>query len=142
MSSGRESAKGSLPGCNCDYCESAGAGGTSRMDTGQHSHSLGATVAQNPVCTDGSEYTTNERGGRQHRIDDAFELIDPTAIMALAAVLKRGRDTYGRDNWRRILAEEHAGRAIRHLYLWLSGDVSEDHLTNAFARAMMARALG
>ena len=81
-----------------------------------------------------------ENGARQTNVPYQMELIDPYAILTLGAVLKKGADKYGVDNWRGIPSDEHLGRAIQHLYLHKYGDISEPHLANAFTRCMMALA--
>jgi hypothetical protein len=83
---------------------------------------------------------TNERGGQQSKSEYAFHMIDPEAIMDLAATLQYGASRYARDNWRKIPAEEHINHMMIHWYAWLSGDKSDNHLGHMFCRAMMAYA--
>jgi hypothetical protein len=84
---------------------------------------------------------TNDRGGKQSASPYRFDLIDAKAIFELAAVLKRGADKYGVDNWRAIPTESHLNHMIQHAYAYLAGDTSDDHLAHALCRAMMALAM-
>jgi len=79
----------------------------------------------------------NAQGGKQSKTEYAFDLIYPDAILALAEVLKKGADKYGKDNWKNITAAENFNHMIVHYYAWLKGDRSDDHLAHMFTRAMM-----
>lgn len=83
------------------------------------------------------------RTGKQSDIKARFDLIDPGAIAALARVLHEGAKVYGEgdDNWRRIPVNDHLNHAVAHVYKYLEGDTSEDHLPHAFCRLMFAVAL-
>lgn len=93
----------------------------------------------NTVCVN-NDVETNERGGRQSRLSARYDLIDPHALHALAAVLHRGAQVYGEANWRLIEVNSHLNHAIAHIYGYLAGGAQED-LAHAFARLMMAVAL-
>lgn len=41
-------------------------------------------------------------------------------------------------NYKKIPAEEHVNHAIQHLYAYLAGDISDDHLAHAILRTMFA----
>ena len=84
-----------------------------------------------------TEIVTNERGGKQSKVEYGFHLIDKAAILKLAEVLQYGASRYARDNWRKIPSEEHFNHMQIHYYAWLSGDTSDDHLGHFFCRAMM-----
>jgi hypothetical protein len=60
------------------------------------------------------------------------------AFLAVAEVLDGGARKYGPDNWRRIDVREHLNHCITHLFAYLAGDGSDDHLEHAACRAMMA----
>lgn len=61
-----------------------------------------------------------------------FDLITPVGLRRLAETYREGADKYGANNWKRGLpASDTLNHAIRHVYLWLSGDTSEDHLAHA-----------
>lgn len=92
-------------------------------------------IIDNANC---EEKVTNEKGGKQSKLENAFHLIDPKAIFELAHVLYVGEKTYGRDNWKFISREEHLNHAISHIYAHLYGDTGSNHLAHAFTRLMMA----
>ena len=64
--------------------------------------------------------------------------IDDQALFSLAAVLQAGAIRYGSQGWRVVPLYEHINHAIAHLLRFSNGDETEDHLTHAFARCMMA----
>lgn len=84
---------------------------------------------------------TNEHGGKQSLLPYRFDLMDPHALFALAKVLHMGAEKYGEDNWRNITVREHLNHLLAHVFAYMAGDESDDHLEHAFCRAMMAVAL-
>lgn len=82
--------------------------------------------------------TVNALGGKQSDTGTRFDLMPPKAIHEVAKVLKRGAEKYGENNWHAIPTREHLEHLIRHAYLWLDGDTSEDHLANVACRGLMA----
>jgi hypothetical protein len=61
-----------------------------------------------------------------------FDLITPIGLRRLAATCAEGAKKYGERNWLHgIPASQMLNHAIRHVYLYLEGDVSEDHLAHA-----------
>ena len=87
---------------------------------------------------DNAEVETLPTGGKQHKAEYRFDLLDAKALFEATKVLAQGADKYGEDNWRRIPARDHVNHAIIHLYAHLAGDTQEPHLINAFCRCMMA----
>ena len=78
------------------------------------------------------EYT-NKKGGRQSKIGECPRLLPPLAQLKKSEVLAKGfRD--GLNNWKLLTREENMDHAIRHIFLYLSGDISEPHLVNAACR--------
>ena len=73
-------------------------------------------------------------GARRSRDADScrFDLITPVGIRRLAETCAEGAAKYGDRNWEKgIPASVMLNHAIRHLYLYLEGDRSEDHLAHA-----------
>lgn len=69
-----------------------------------------------------------------------MQAIPPRAIMAVGKVRWEGFNVHGYtdDNYKLIPLEEHLGRALTHIYAYLAGDQSNDHLSHAACRLLMA----
>ncbi len=87
----------------------------------------------------------DSKGAINTKLDEAFELLDTSALMRASRVLARSAKKRGAQNWRNTdNIEDYVGRAIRHLYLYLeqrrTGVVLEegDHLANALCRVTFA----
>jgi len=64
--------------------------------------------------------------------NERWDLITPIGLRRLAETCAEGARKYGVNNWQKgIPASDLINHAIRHLYLYLAGDVSEDHLAHA-----------
>ena len=59
------------------------------------------------------------------------------AEVALSGAKKYGETVHDR-NYVKIPVEEHANHAIQHLYAFLAGDTSENHLAHAMVRCCFA----
>lgn len=85
---------------------------------------------------------TNENGGKQSASPYAFELLPPHALFEAAAVAKHGADKYGESfgnrNYTKIDSKSHLNHALQHIYAYLAGDTSDDHLSHALVRMMFA----
>lgn len=63
---------------------------------------------------------------------ERWDLITPIGLRRLAETCAEGAEKYGVGNWQRgIPASNLLNHAIRHIYLYLEGDDSEDHLAHA-----------
>jgi hypothetical protein len=63
-----------------------------------------------------------------------FDLIPERAMRRLAATLREGAVKYSDHNWRKGFPWSNpANHALQHLYRFLAGDTSEDHLGHAMA---------
>jgi len=61
-----------------------------------------------------------------------YDLIPQAAIEAMAITLKKGEERYGKDNWKKgIPAEDLMNHCLQHIYKWLDGDRSEEHIAHA-----------
>lgn len=83
----------------------------------------------------------NNEGGCQTKSKTAFHLIPAIALFNVAEVMYEGNEKYGADNWQKISIPVHIGRATQHLYAYLAGDRTEDHLSHAICRLLFAAEL-
>lgn len=83
----------------------------------------------------------NERGAKQAASPYRFDLIPPEALFALAEVLAQGAAKYGEWNWRGLTINDQLNHLLVHVYAYLAGDPSDDHLAHALCRAVFALSL-
>lgn len=83
----------------------------------------------------------NEEGGGQSRTLYDFTLADPKAMFEMCKVLKEGADKYGAENWRLISIDDHLNHLLIHIYAYLAGDRSDEHLSHIMCRALFAQAV-
>lgn len=85
---------------------------------------------------------TNAEGGRQSQTPYGFHLLPTRAIFAAAQVTQYGADKYDETinerNYTKIPPADHINHCIQHLYAYLAGDTSDEHLSHAIVRAMFA----
>ena len=68
-----------------------------------------------------------------------YDLISPIGLAAVAAACAEGAAKYGDYNWEKGMpANDMLNHALRHIYLFLSGDRCEDHLGHAAWNVMAA----
>lgn len=80
----------------------------------------------------------NAHGGKQSHSPYRCDLLPPLATLAVAGVLRHGAAKYGANNWHAIEVPEHLNHAITHVFAYLAGDGSDDHLEHAACRLLMA----
>lgn len=80
-----------------------------------------------------STKVSNSAGAYRSETKPKYSLIPLSALKRLAVVLTEGSLKYGEYNWENGLGiRPTLDHAIEHIYLYLAGDRSEDHLGHAF----------
>ena len=87
-----------------------------------------------------TEIKANANGGLQHHRPYRCQAIPPRALMAVGHVRYVGHDELGYDdeNYKKIDKLDHIGRALSHIYSYLAGDTSNEHLSHSACRILMA----
>ena len=63
---------------------------------------------------------------------ERFDFISFIGMWRLSIHLAKGAKKYGDHNWEKGMpASQMINHAIRHIYLWLQGDDTEDHLSHS-----------
>lgn len=80
----------------------------------------------------------NSKGGRQSNSPYGLTMVPPRAILAESKVLATGATKYGRWNWMAIPIDDHLNHILQHVYAYIAGDRSDNHLANIACRAHFA----
>lgn len=88
----------------------------------------------------GETVVTNEAGGKQHKEEFRCQAIPPRALIRLGKIRWEGFNLHGYtdENYKLIEKNEHIGRALLHLFRYLAGDRTDDHLGHALCRIAFA----
>ena len=78
-------------------------------------------------------------GAVRSQLSVRYDLLPVEGLRAAAEAMCVGAARYGAGNWERgIPSGELLNHALNHIYLWLAGDRSEDHLSHATCNLLMA----
>jgi hypothetical protein len=80
-----------------------------------------------------SRYTFSSGAARSER-KPRYDLIPGVALRRLANRYRLGAKRFGDNNWKKggaDFVEDVPNHVIEHLFLWMSGDRSDDHLAAA-----------
>ena len=81
-------------------------------------------------------YRVFESGAMRSRDADhaRYDLIPREAMELIGRTLKKGAEKYEALNWKKGLPESDLlNHALQHIYKWIDGDRSEDHVGHALA---------
>lgn len=72
-------------------------------------------------------------GPKTEKVSPGIDQIPFEGIEEIGKCFAEGEKKYGRDNWKNqnnaeVYDQERSRHALRHLYLWINGDRSENHL--------------
>jgi hypothetical protein len=74
--------------------------------------------------------------------DYAYHLFHPYVMKRVAKVWRTGGNRYGEYNWERGMPPmECLNHCLKHIFDWIGGDDSEDHLAHAICNLFMAIAM-
>ena len=94
-----------------------------------------------PMPVHQEEIETYSNGAKRAAVQEAYHLIPPLGLQAVAEAMAKGAARYGDDNWRGLPKEVMVNHAIRHLVLWMAGDRSEPHAAHAACNCLMLHEL-
>jgi Domain of unknown function (DUF5664) len=84
------------------------------------------------------EIEVTPRGGKHTRVNERWDLLPYPALRDIAECMHHGSIKYGEKNYQKISVAANINHAIRHAFMFIEGDTSEDHLVNAATRMVFA----
>lgn len=84
---------------------------------------------------------TKSNGAQQSASPYRPELLPPLAVLSVSKILKDGADKYGAENWRGLTVSDNLSHALTHIFAYLAGDKSDDHIDHAACRLLFASEL-
>lgn len=95
--------------------------------------------AHRPDATGGDGIERYGSGAIRSSVPERWDLVPAAGLLRVAEAMAHGAAKYGENNWTRGMpARSILNHAIKHVYQWLDGDRSEDHLGHAAANLLMA----
>lgn len=89
------------------------------------------TTSRNPLEAEYAKFSTGAIRS-QDANNTRYDLITPIGLRRVAETYKEGCDKYGAFNWEKGMpVNDILNHGIRHIYEYLSGDRTEDHLAHA-----------
>ena len=80
-----------------------------------------------------------ESGAVRSHLTERYDLVPAIGLRAVAQTMAEGAARYGEHNWQKGMPiGDTLNHAIAHLYKYLSGDRTEQHLSHAAANLLMA----
>ncbi len=133
---GAESTEG--PGAGSDAGGQPTAGGVPSEESGRPGLAAYAQ-AHGPDATVGDGIERYGSGAIRSSVPERWDLVPAAGLLRVAEAMAHGAAKYGENNWTRGMpARSILNHAIKHVYQWLDGDRSEDHLGHAAANLLMA----
>lgn len=116
--------------------QGAGPGGVPSAGSGGVDGDSKAVRLESPVRDGLQRY---ESGAVRSHLPERYDLIPSLGIKAVAQTMAEGAIKYGEHNWQKGMPlGDTLNHAIAHVYSFLSGDRSEEHLSHAAANLLMA----
>ena len=85
-------------------------------------------------------YVVYPSGAKRSDLTARYDLVPAEGLRRAAETMARGAATYGENNWQKGMPLSHClNHAVAHIFRYLEGDRSEDHLAHAACNLLMAR---
>jgi Domain of unknown function (DUF5664) len=97
-------------------------------------------VTLNPfdAASPDTETVTHANGAKESKTNARFDLLPAFEVATIAQILGAGAIKYGDNNWHGISTASHLNHALQHVFAYMFGDRSDDHLGHAATRLLFA----